>query len=120
MKQIIAKNRNEAKKFASGGGVGSQRVAYWKQGGKAFRFERLPGEKEATWSEAGGAWWSATTTVNQKLGITEPNDPAPRATIEKLKCKRCGWEWVPRTEKPRQCPGCKSVKWDEDREDEKK
>lgn len=33
--------------------------------------------------------------------------------IDKQKCKRCGWEWIPRSErKPRQCPGCKTALWD--------
>jgi len=70
MKQIIAKNRAEAKKFAEGGRMDSQRVAYWKEGSRAFRFERLPGEASPTWREdVGGYWWSATQTINQKLGI---------------------------------------------------
>jgi hypothetical protein len=70
MKQIIAKNRAEAKKFCEGGSIHSQRAAYWRQGSVAYRFERLPGEKEPTWREdVGGYWWSATLTIAEKLGI---------------------------------------------------
>ena len=70
MKQIIAKNRAEAKKFCEGGSLNSQRAAYWKQGSIAYRFERLPGEKDPTWREdVGGYWWSAKLTIAQKLGI---------------------------------------------------
>lgn len=32
--------------------------------------------------------------------------------VTKLKCKRCGWEWIPRGEDIRMCPKCKSVRWD--------
>lgn len=36
--------------------------------------------------------------------------------ILKLKCKRCGYEWIPRTENlPKQCPRCKSPFWQEDK-----
>ncbi len=24
------------------------------------------------------------------------------------KCLRCGYEWIPRTDTPKKCPGCKS------------
>ncbi len=30
--------------------------------------------------------------------------------MEKLKCPKCGWEWIPRTQNPKQCPRCKSYK----------
>lgn len=33
--------------------------------------------------------------------------------MKKCKCLRCGWEWLPRTEKPIMCPACKSRKWEE-------
>ena len=70
MKQIIAKNRSAAKKFCESGRRDSQRVAYWREGSTAYRFERLPGENDPTWQEGvGGHWWSATITVSQKLGI---------------------------------------------------
>lgn len=32
--------------------------------------------------------------------------------IQKLKCLRCGYEWLPRTTEVRQCPKCKSAYWD--------
>ena len=32
--------------------------------------------------------------------------------MEKLKCKKCGYEWIPRAEtEPKECPNCKSRKW---------
>ena len=35
---------------------------------------------------------------------------------EKLKCLKCGHEWIRRIEtKPRACPNCKNPKWDEPR-----
>src|SRR3972149_8378733 len=71
MKQIIVKNREEAKAFANGGIRNSQRAAYWKEGKRAFRFERLPGEISATWqADVEGNWWSETQTIGQKLWIT--------------------------------------------------
>ena len=33
----------------------------------------------------------------------------------KTKCKRCGHEWLSRVEKPRQCPRCRSYRWNEDK-----
>jgi hypothetical protein len=29
----------------------------------------------------------------------------------KLKCKRCGKEWIPRTENPKVCALCKNPNW---------
>jgi hypothetical protein len=70
MKQIIAKNRAEAHRFCKGGRLGSQRLAYWKKGKRAFRFERILGEASPVWqADVGGLYWSATQTVAQKLGI---------------------------------------------------
>ena len=40
--------------------------------------------------------------------------------METLKCKRCGYEWIPRTKNPVLCPRCKSKAWNEIREDRKK
>ena len=69
MRQIIAKDRAEAKKFCEGGRRDVQRAAFWKEGSRAFRFERLPG-CEPTWQEdVGGLWWDAKTTVAEILGI---------------------------------------------------
>lgn len=107
MKQIIAKNRAEAKKFCEGGSINSQRVAYWKQGSVAYRFERLPGEKDPTWTEdVGGYWWNARNTIAQKLGIIE------------CTCLRCGATWTPRKSNPVQCPRCKRVDWNKPRKAE--
>lgn len=35
--------------------------------------------------------------------------------MKKCKCKRCEWEWTPRTDNPAMCPACKSRKWREDK-----
>ena len=33
--------------------------------------------------------------------------------VHNLKCKQCGYEWLPRsTSKPKCCPSCVSRKWD--------
>ena len=70
MKQIIAKNKTDAVAFAEGGNGRSQRAAYWKEKGKAFRAECVPGQTKAVITEnCGGLWWSATKTIAQKLGI---------------------------------------------------
>jgi predicted Zn-ribbon and HTH transcriptional regulator len=38
---------------------------------------------------------------------------------EKVRCKRCGYEWHTRTEgMPRQCPACKSYRWNKAKEKE--
>lgn len=34
-------------------------------------------------------------------------------------CKRCGWEWIPRTEQVKQCPGCRTKLWNKSRKAEK-
>lgn len=87
MRQIIAKNRAEAKKFCEGGSLQSQRAAYWKQGSIAYRFERLPGEKEPTWREdVGGYWWDAKTTIAEKLGISPIS--AAAAALGRVKSDR--------------------------------
>jgi predicted nucleic acid-binding Zn-ribbon protein len=39
------------------------------------------------------------------------------ATIKKVKCTRCGYEWYPRSETlPERCPHCKSPYWNRARE----
>ncbi len=35
--------------------------------------------------------------------------------IRKLKCLKCGKEWIPRTDDVRYCPKCKTAYWDKDR-----
>lgn len=32
--------------------------------------------------------------------------------VTKVKCLRCGYEWIPRISDPRQCPKCRSMRWD--------
>jgi len=34
---------------------------------------------------------------------------------KKLECKRCGHQWIPRTDDVRQCPKCKSAHWDKEK-----
>jgi hypothetical protein len=37
----------------------------------------------------------------------------PRTLITFLRCKQCGWEWLPRsTSLPKRCPGCKRAHWE--------
>lgn len=31
--------------------------------------------------------------------------------MKQKKCKKCGYEWVSRIEKPKACPNCQSRKW---------
>ena len=35
--------------------------------------------------------------------------------IYKVKCTRCGYEWIPRTLKPKVCAKCRSPYWDKPR-----
>ena len=35
--------------------------------------------------------------------------------MELLKCKRCGYDWLPRTADPKVCPRCKSREWKSDK-----
>lgn len=37
--------------------------------------------------------------------------------LQKLKCKKCGHEWLPRVEVVYQCPKCKTAKWNVERKD---
>ena len=68
MKQMIAKSRKEAIKFAEGGNGKTQRAAYWLQGKIINRAEVIPGQKIATIKEnVGGHWWDAKTTIAQKF-----------------------------------------------------
>uniref|UniRef100_A0A6H2A626 Uncharacterized protein n=1 Tax=viral metagenome TaxID=1070528 RepID=A0A6H2A626_9ZZZZ len=27
--------------------------------------------------------------------------------LKKIKCKKCGYEWIPKIQKPKSCPSCK-------------
>lgn len=40
--------------------------------------------------------------------------------ISRFLCLRCGNKWVPRVEKPMQCPACKSLLWNEKRKQPEK
>ena len=31
--------------------------------------------------------------------------------VSKCKCEKCGKEWTAKTTDPRQCPACKTAKW---------
>ena len=42
-----------------------------------------------------------------------------KVKVPKLTCLRCDHEWVPRTEDVRQCPSCKSARWDSARPEPK-
>jgi len=34
---------------------------------------------------------------------------------KKCKCKRCGYEWDSLTDNPKQCPMCKSYRWNQEK-----
>ena len=39
-----------------------------------------------------------------------------KAMIDRVKCNRCGLDWLPRIEgRPAMCPRCKSRYWDQER-----
>jgi len=40
--------------------------------------------------------------------------------IQKIGCKRCGHNWIPRTEEIRVCPKCHSAYWNVERKRNKK
>ena len=33
-------------------------------------------------------------------------------TLTEKKCSKCNYTWFAKVEKPRQCPFCKSMKWE--------
>jgi len=39
---------------------------------------------------------------------------------ERLECKRCGHQWIPRQKEIRICPKCKSPYWDRPKKEEEK
>lgn len=68
MKQAIVKDRKAAERFCNEGRISCQRAAYWKEGRKALKMEKMSGV--ITWrGDVGGEWWSATKTIGDKLGI---------------------------------------------------
>lgn len=40
-----------------------------------------------------------------------------KVEMYKIKCKRCGYEWVPRISDVRKCPKCQSYRWDQEKEE---
>lgn len=54
---------------------------------------------------------------------TKPRQTGTACTMTQLRqiqdqanqCSRCGYRWHSRTERPRQCPQCKSPRWQSDR-----
>jgi len=38
-----------------------------------------------------------------------------KVKLTKLKCERCGHEWIPRTEEVIVCPKCKSPYWNKEK-----
>ena len=36
--------------------------------------------------------------------------------MDKVKCVKCGYEWLKRQENPKCCPKCKNYKWNEVKE----
>jgi len=50
-----------------------------------------------------------TTIISSGISV----ESRPGGLMNKIKCKRCGWEWEPRTDaKPKVCPRCKSYSYD--------
>jgi len=43
-----------------------------------------------------------------------------KVKIAKLKCKRCGYEWIPRKTDVRMCPKCHSPYFDREKQRKKK
>lgn len=39
---------------------------------------------------------------------------AQKIKLTRLHCKRCDYEWTPRSAKVYRCPKCMSFRWDED------
>ncbi len=35
-----------------------------------------------------------------------------KTPLKALKCKHCGYEWVPRKPNPKECPFCKNRAWE--------
>lgn len=34
--------------------------------------------------------------------------------LQKIKCAKCGYEWVPRVKRPVKCPRCQTFDWDKE------
>jgi len=48
---------------------------------------------------------------NEKMDAISHKIQCKQLKIKKITCKRCGWEWAPRTEWPGDCPNCGSRVW---------
>jgi Zn finger protein HypA/HybF involved in hydrogenase expression len=42
-----------------------------------------------------------------------------KVKLPKIKCQKCGHVWIPKKEDVRQCPKCKSVRFDEPKKEKK-
>jgi predicted Zn-ribbon and HTH transcriptional regulator len=40
--------------------------------------------------------------------------------LKKKRCVKCGWEWIPRTDNPAECPACKNRNWQEEKKRKQK
>ncbi len=38
--------------------------------------------------------------------------------MKKVKCLKCGFEWIPRVEDPLQCPKCKRYDWNKEKKND--
>jgi len=39
--------------------------------------------------------------------------------MDKFKCLRCGYQWIARTEQPKECPACKARSWNREKTEKK-
>lgn len=46
----------------------------------------------------------------EQLSLIETTEEM-EMVLTKYTCKRCGYKWIPRTEKPGACPSCHSPIW---------
>ena len=58
--------------------------------------------KRAAERSAAFLFWTLTISYNYSISSVVTN---------KLKCLRCGYEWICRIENPKCCPSCTSRKW---------
>ena len=55
---------------------------------------------------------------NRNIYIRHHEEVIIMIELQKLLCRKCGHEWLPRTPQPKKCPRCSSYKWEEVVEDE--
>ena len=58
------------------------------------------------------AWHRVEYRLDYKYYHKEESWRKVKVKLPKCKCLRCSHEWTPRREDVRQCPQCKSVRWD--------